>query len=208
MTVRWGILSTARINRLFLAGARRAANVEILAVASRERATAERYASEQGIERAHEGYEALLADPDVEAVYIPLPNSLHIPWTERALQAGKHVLCEKPLSRRVADVERAFEEAARNDRLLAEAFMFRHHPQTARLAELVREGAVGRVRMIRAAFTFATSDSSDVRFSARLDGGALMDVGCYCVSGARLIGGEPIRAYAGALSVTGSANGV
>jgi D-xylose 1-dehydrogenase (NADP+, D-xylono-1,5-lactone-forming) len=196
MAVKWGIMSTARINRLFLAGARQSADVYVLAVASRDQASAERYAQEQGIERAHEGYDALLADPEVEAVYISLPNALHVDWTVRALEAGKHVLCEKPLSRHPTEVQRAFDVAEREGRLLMEAFMYRHNPQTRRLTELVDEGAVGRMRMIRAAFGFVADDPANVRLSAGLDGGALMDVGCYCVSGARLLAGEPERVSA------------
>ena len=191
--VKWGIISTARINRLFLAGAREAGGVELLAVASRDQARAEQYAREHGFPRAYGSYDDLLDDPDVEAVYIPLPNSQHVEWSIRALQSGKHVLCEKPLSRRVADVERAFDVAERSDRLLMEAFMWRHNPQTRRLTELLREGAVGRVRMIRAAFGFVTNDPANVRLQAGLDGGGLMDVGSYCVSAARLIAGEPER---------------
>jgi len=194
--VKWGIMSTARITRLFIAGARQAADVELFAVASRDRETAERYAAENGFERAHAGYDALLADPDVEAVYIPLPNSLHVEWSVRALEAGKHVLCEKPLSRHPAEVERAFDVADREGRLLMEAFMYRHNPQTSRVTELVGEGAIGRLRMIRGAFSFSAGDSANVRLSTALDGGALMDVGCYCVSGARLLAGEPERVSA------------
>ncbi|MGZ4321289.1 MAG: Gfo/Idh/MocA family protein [Solirubrobacteraceae bacterium] len=193
MLIRWGIMSTARINSKFLEGARQSSALEILAVASRERETAERYAAENGIERAYGGYDALLADPDVDAVYISLPNSMHVEWSVRALEAGKHVLCEKPLGRRAADVNRAFDVADREGRLLMEAFMYRHNPQTRRLVELVRDGAVGRVRLIRSAFSFAEADPANVRLTTALDGGALMDVGCYCVSGSRLIAGEPQR---------------
>jgi xylose dehydrogenase (NAD/NADP) len=196
MPVKWGIMSTASINRQFLGGARQSADVEVVAVASRDGDKAAQYAREQGIERAHGSYEALLADPEVDAVYVSLPNSLHVEWTVRALEAGKHVLCEKPLGRRVADVQRAFDVAEREGRLLMEAFMYRHNPQTRRLRELVDAGAVGRVRMIRAAFSFATDDVHNVRLSSALDGGALMDVGCYCVSGTRLIAGEPERVSA------------
>ncbi len=196
VTVKWGILSTARINRLFLPGARQAPNVEILAVASRERENAERYAREQAIERAYGSYEELLDDPDVEAVYIPLPNSLHVEWTVRALQAGKHVLCEKPLSRHVGEVERAFDTAERHDRLLMEAFMYRHNPQSKRLQELVATGAIGRLRMIRASFSFFAGDPANVRLISGLDGGGLMDVGSYCVNGARMLAGEPERVSA------------
>ena len=194
--VKWGIMSTAHINRLFLAGAREADNVEITAVASRDKPRAEQYAREQKIPKAHGSYEELLADPEVEAVYIPLPNSMHIDWSIRALQSGKHVLCEKPLSRRATDVERAFDVAEREQRLLMEAFMYRHNPQTRRLTELVADGAVGRVRVIRAAFGFVAHDPANVRLQTGLDGGGLMDVGCYCVSGARLIAGEPERVSA------------
>ena len=196
VAVKWGIMSTAAINRLFLAGARQAAGVEIVAVASRDHAIAERYAREQGIERAHGGYDALLADPGVDVVYISLPNALHVEWAVRALEAGKHVLCEKPLGRRSAEVSRAFDVAEREGRLLMEAFMYRHNPQTRRLHELVADGAVGRVRMIRTAFSFVAGDPVNVRLRTALDGGALMDVGCYCVSGSRLLAGEPWRVSA------------
>jgi predicted dehydrogenase len=191
MSVKWGVISTARINDKFLAGARESDQLEVVAVASREQASADRYAHANRIPRAHGSYEALLADPEIEAVYISLPNSMHVEWSIRALQAGKHVLCEKPLSRRASDVKAAFDAAERADRLLMEAFMYRHNPQTARLVELLRQGTVGRVRLIRAAFSFFTDDPANVRLSTALDGGALMDVGCYCVSGARLVAGEP-----------------
>lgn len=189
-------MSTARINRLFLAGVAQSSGVEVVAVASRARDAAQRFAREHGIERALAGYETLVADPEVEIVYIPLPNSLHIEWTEQALEAGKHVLCEKPLSRHTAEVHRAFDVAEREGRHLTEAFMYRYHPQTKRLVELVRKGAVGRVRMIRAAFGFSLKEPSDIRLAAALDGGALMDVGCYCVNAARMIAGEPERVSA------------
>jgi predicted dehydrogenase len=194
--VKWGIMSTARIGRSFLAGARQSGALEILAVASREADAAERFARASGIERSYPSYDMLLADPDVEAVYVPLPNSLHVEWAIRALQAGKHVLCEKPLSRRAADVERVFDVAEREGRLLMEAFMYRHNPQTVRLGELVAAGTVGRLRMVRAAFSFNASDPANIRLATGLDGGALMDVGCYCVSATRLIAGEPERVSA------------
>jgi predicted dehydrogenase len=187
-------MSTARINRKFLPGAREAADVSVLAVASRSEQAARDHAHEQGIPRAYGSYEALLADPDVDVVYIPLPNALHLDWSIQALEAGKHVLCEKPLSRRAAEVERAFDVAEREGRLLMEAFMYRHNPQTHRLAELVADRAVGPLRMIRAAFSFPLPEGPNVRLKAALDGGALMDVGSYCVNAARLLaGGEPIR---------------
>jgi predicted dehydrogenase len=194
--VKWGIISTAHINRLFLAGARDAQGVEIFAVASRDQTHAQQYARENEIPAAFGSYDELLADPDVEAVYIPLPNSMHVEWSIRALESGKHVLCEKPLSRHPREVQRAFDVAEQNERLLMEAFMYRHHPQTRRLVELINDGAVGRLRVIRAAFGFVAHDPANVRLQTGLDGGGLMDVGCYCVSAARLIAGEPERVSA------------
>jgi D-xylose 1-dehydrogenase (NADP+, D-xylono-1,5-lactone-forming) len=189
--VKLGILSTAKINRAVLTGALLSDRVDVVAVASRDAARAEAYAAEHEIERAHGSYEALLEDPEVEAVYISLPNSLHVPWSVRALEAGKHVLCEKPLDRRPAGVERAFDAADRAGRILMEAFMYRHHPQTKRLAELVAEGAIGELRLVRSSFSFPLSDETNVRLRPELDGGSLMDVGCYCLSGTRLLAGEP-----------------
>jgi len=194
-TVSWGFLSKANINDELLAGAAESDRVDVIAVASRDGARAEAYARERGIERAYGSYDEVLADPDVEAVYISLPNSLHVEWSIRALEAGKHVLCEKPLSRRAADVERAFDVAEQSGRLLMEAFMYRHNPQTARLKELVDGGAIGRLRLVRAAFSFPLADAENVRLNPSLDGGGLMDVGCYCVSGLRLLGGEPEQVY-------------
>ncbi len=191
MTVQWGILSTARINDKFLAGVARSQAVTVRAVASRDRDHARRYADEHGIDRAYGSYEELLADPDLEALYISLPNAMHLPWTEQALRAGKHVLCEKPLGRRAAEVQAVFDLAQSEGLVLSEAFMYRHHPQTRRLAELVDSGAVGTLRMIRAAFSFAIDDAANVRLLRELEGGALMDVGCYCVNAARLLAGEP-----------------
>ena len=194
--VRWGILSTAHINRLVIPPAQRSDKVELIAVASRDQTRAEEYAREWGIDRAYGSYEALLADDDVEAVYIPLPNSLHCSWSVRALEEGKHVLCEKPLSRRAADVEEAFAAADRSGRILMEAFMYRHHPQTRKLRELVDEGAIGNLRLVRAAFSFTMPDPQNVRLRTDVEGGGLMDVGCYCVSGCRLLAGEPEQVYA------------
>jgi xylose dehydrogenase (NAD/NADP) len=191
MALRWGLVSTARINDAFIDGVGKSQTGEIVAVASRDGARARAYADAHGIRTAHGDYEALLADPDVDAVYISLPNGLHLEWTERALRAGKHVLCEKPLGRDPDAVAAAFELAERSGLQLREAFMYRHHPQTVRLAELVREGAVGRLRVISSTFSFLLSDPDDVRLSKELEGGALLDLGCYCVSASRLLAGEP-----------------
>jgi D-xylose 1-dehydrogenase (NADP+, D-xylono-1,5-lactone-forming) len=197
MTLRLGLLSTADINLKLLGGVRAAEGVEAVAVASRDAERAGAFAAEHGIARAHGSYEALLADPDVDAVYVPLPNSMHVPWSIRALQAGKHVLCEKPLTRRPEEAQAAFDAADRAGRVLAEGFMWRHHEQARRLRELVRDRAVGNVRLIRAAFAFFGLDrAGDVRLQKALDGGGLMDVGCYCVSAMRLLAGEPERVSA------------
>jgi D-xylose 1-dehydrogenase (NADP+, D-xylono-1,5-lactone-forming) len=196
--VSFGLVSTAQINARVLAGAGASDDVRVLGVASRDQARAEAYARTHGLERAYGSYDELLADPDVEAVYVSLPNSLHVEWSVRALEAGKDVLCEKPFSRRPEEVERAFDSAEQAGRVLMEAFMYRHHPQTLRVRQLVDEGAIGQLRAIRAAFSFdllAQSGVEDVRLSAELDGGSLMDVGCYCVSGARLLAGEPKRVW-------------
>ena len=190
VTVRWGVLSTARINRKFLDGVAGSDAAEVLAVASRDPARAQDYARRARIPRAYGSYEALLADPEIDAVYVPLPNALHLEWTVAALQAGKHVLCEKPLGRREREVAAAFDVAEREGRLLMEAFMYRHHPQTARLQQLVAEGAIGRLRLVRASFGFHVRDAADVRLSRELAGGSLMDVGCYCVNAARMLAGE------------------
>ncbi len=199
--VRWGVLSTARIGAAVIEGARSSDTAEIVAVASRSEESASAFADAHGIPRAHGSYEALLADPSVDAVYVPLPNGLHVDWAVRALQAGKHVLCEKPLDRRAARVEHAFDVAAREGLVLSEAFMWRHSPQTSRLRSLLDEGAIGDVRLVRASFSFPLAGDADVRLDAALDGGALMDVGCYCVSGARLVAGEPLSVSA--VAVTG-----
>jgi predicted dehydrogenase len=190
--LRWGLLSTASITRALLGS-----GGAFVAVASRSRERAEAYAREHGLPRWHGSYDDLLADPAVDAVYVPLPNALHVEWSIRALEAGKHVLVEKPMSRRPEDVERAFAVAEREGLVLAEAFMWRHHPQIARSRELIEDGAIGRLRSIRAAFSFVAADPGDIRLQGALDGGGLMDVGCYCISGARaLAGAEPERVYA------------
>jgi xylose dehydrogenase (NAD/NADP) len=171
----------------------------VAAVASRDGTRARAYADAHGIPGAHAGYDALLADEAIDVVYVSTPNSLHLPWVRRALQAGKHVLCEKPMGRSRAEVRDAFALAQRHGLVLAEAFMYRHHPQTARVRRLIGEGAIGRLRLIRASFGFRQPDAPDPRLSTELQGGGLMDVGCYCVSVARWLAGEPGRACAGQL---------
>jgi predicted dehydrogenase len=194
--VKWGIVSTADINRKVIPGAQASDKVDLVGVASRTQERADAYAQEWGIPRGYGSYEALLADPEIEAVYISLPNTLHVEWTIKALEAGKHVLCEKPLTRHPADAEAAFDAAERTGRLLMEAFMYRHNPQTARLVELVRGGAIGELRLVRSVFSYGLYDTDNIRLQAELEGGALMDVGCYNVSASRLLaGGEPERVW-------------
>jgi D-xylose 1-dehydrogenase (NADP+, D-xylono-1,5-lactone-forming) len=194
LSLRWGILSTANITKKLLGSGH---DQEFVAVGSRDRDRAQAFAAEHGLARAHGSYEDLLADPEVDAIYNPLPNALHVEWSIKALQAGKHVLCEKPLSRHPEDVGRAFDAAEEAGLVLEEAFMWRHHPQLQRARELLDAGDIGELRVIRAAFAFNAADPDDIRLQADLDGGGLMDVGCYCVSGCRaLAGAEPIRGYA------------
>jgi xylose dehydrogenase (NAD/NADP) len=193
--VKWGIVSTADINCKVIPGAHASPKVELVAVASRDRARAGEYAKTWEIERAYGSYEALLADPEIEAVYISLPNTMHCDWSVKALEAGKHVLCEKPLSRHANEVEAAFDAAARTGLSLSEAFMYRHNPQTTRAKELVDGGAIGELRLVRSAFSYSLYDEGNIRLRTDLEGGALMDVGCYTVSGSRLFAGEPEKVH-------------
>ena len=193
--VKWGIVSTADINRKVIPGAHASAKVDLVAVASRDRTRAEAYARGWEIPRAYGSYEDLLADPEIEAVYISLPNTMHVEWSIKALEAGKHVLCEKPLTRHPEEADAAFDVAERTGRLLSEAFMYRHNPQTAKVVELVRGGAIGELRLIRSAFSYGLYDFENIRLRTDVEGGALMDVGCYNVSGSRLLGGEPERVW-------------
>jgi D-xylose 1-dehydrogenase (NADP+, D-xylono-1,5-lactone-forming) len=193
--VKWGIVSTANINRKVIPGAHASDKVELVAVASREQARADAYAREWEIPRAYGSYDDLLADAEVEAVYISLPNTLHCEWSINAMEAGKHVLCEKPLSRDPGEVSAAFDAAERTGMLMSEAFMWRHNPQTKKLKELVDGGAIGELRLIRSTFSYSLYDEANIRLRTDVDGGALMDVGCYCVSGSRLLGGESLEAH-------------
>jgi len=186
--VRWGILGTGGINDRFLVGARLTDAVDILAIGSRSAASGAAFAERHGIGRVHGSYDELLGDPDVEAIYITLPNTLHHEWTIRALAAGKHVLCEKPYSRHPAEVDEAFDAADRAGLVLSEAFMWRHHPQVRELLESLP--AIGALQAIRATFSYVQEGAADIRLRPDLDGGSLMDVGCYCVSGSRLVAGE------------------
>ncbi|HEX3801360.1 MAG TPA: Gfo/Idh/MocA family oxidoreductase [Solirubrobacteraceae bacterium] len=191
----WGFLSTARINDALLGGIAAVPEEVAYAIASRDAGRAAEYARLKGIERSYGSYQELLADPDVDIVYVSLPNGLHVEWTRRALEAGKHVLCEKPLSRSPSEVEELFELAQTRGRQLSEAFMYRHNPQTKLIKELVDAGAIGDLRLIRGSFSF-NCDPADPRMLVGMEGGGLMDVGCYPVNMARLLAGEPERVSA------------
>jgi xylose dehydrogenase (NAD/NADP) len=190
--LRWGILGCARITRRGLVPGIRASGAGVLhALASRDPATARARAAEFGIPRAHDSYEALLEDPDVDAVYIPLPNELHRPWVIAAADAGKHVLCEKPLALDGPEAEGMVAHCRDRGVLLMEAFMWRHQPRALQLRRLIREGAIGALRLIRSSFSFPIA-AGDWRLDPARGGGALWDVGCYGVSAARFFAGaEP-----------------
>jgi predicted dehydrogenase len=193
--VKWGIISTADINRKVIPGAHASPKVDLVGVASRDRQRAEEYAKEWDIPRAYGSYEELLADPEIEAVYISLPNNMHCEWSIKSVEAGKHVLCEKPMTRDTSQVEEAFDAADKAGRLLSEAFMYRHNPQTKRLSQLIAEGAIGELRVVRSVFSYSLYDEENIRLRTDVEGGALMDVGCYNVSGSRLVGGEPEHVF-------------
>jgi predicted dehydrogenase len=177
------MISTAAIGSEIVPAFQSASGNELLAVASRDPDRARSYAEEHGIPHWHHGYEAMLADEELDAVYIALPNALHGEWTRAALEVGKHVLCEKPLTPTSTEAAQLFDLADSRGLVLAEAFMYRHHPKTLRVRELLDEGAIGDLRTIRCSFSFQVADPrSDIRYSAVLAGGALRDVGCYCVS--------------------------
>ncbi|MGH2409518.1 MAG: Gfo/Idh/MocA family protein [Chloroflexota bacterium] len=191
--VRWGILSTAGIGlHRFIPGAMASTNGVVTAIASRDRDRAAKAAAKLGIPRVHGSYADLLADPEVDAIYNPLPNSLHDEWTRRAVEAGKPVLCEKPLARDVNEARALVAFCKQRNVLLMEAFMYRFHPQHARVRSLIESGAIGEIRAVRTAFTFNMTplNPANIRLRPELAGGALMDVGCYCVNAARLLFGE------------------
>jgi len=184
----FGILGTGNIARQFATGVAGARHCRIVAVGSRDAGSAKSFAAAHQIGQSYGSYEALLADPQVQAVYVALPNSMHHEWTLRALAAGKHVLCEKPLAVNVRQAQQMFDAARAAGLLLVEAFMYFSHPQTARIVEAVRGGAIGQLRLMRTSFCyFTTKIDGNIRFDKSLAGGALMDVGCYCLSLCRLI---------------------
>jgi D-xylose 1-dehydrogenase (NADP+, D-xylono-1,5-lactone-forming) len=187
--MRWGILGPGRIARSFLTGLASSATESAVAVGSRDLDRARAVADDFDVPRAYGSYQELLADDGVEAVYVALPNALHAEWSDAAARAGRHVLCEKPLGRSAAEAEAMFGVARECGVWLMEAFMYRFHPRTLALAELVARGDVGEPRLVRASFGFTVTDTANVRMSAELAGGALADVGCYPVNAARMLAG-------------------
>ena len=199
--LRWGILGTGNIARQFADGVIKSARrSEVVAVGSRQPGPAEEFAKGRGIRRTFGTYEELLASPDVDAVYISVPNSLHHKWTIAALRAGKHVLCEKPFALTRTEAEDMFAQARKANRVLVEAFMYRSHPQTHAVIDAVRGGEIGELKLIRTSFCYRTSRvEGNVRFDRALAGGGLMDVGCYCINFSRMIAGEePSQVHASA----------
>ena len=197
--IRWGVLGTASIAiEKVIPAMQRGARCEVVAVASRSEDLAKIYATQFGLRRAYGSYEALLADGEVDAIYNPLPNHLHVPWSIKALEAGKHVLCEKPIARTAAEAEALVTAAGRHPHLkLMEAFMYRHHPQWAAAWRMVVDGSIGVLRTIDSAFTFFSDDPNEIVNQADIGGGALLDIGCYSVSLSRfLFGREPERVLA------------
>lgn len=204
--LRIGMLSTANIGRHFAAGCRGSAKVEVVAVGGRDAAKTAEFARKNDIPRAVDGYAALLADPDIDAIYNPLPNTMHAEWSIRALAAGKHVLCEKPIAVTAEEARTMFAAAERAGLLLREAFPYRSQPQTRALAKLVAGGEIGRPRIVQAAFGFPVANSANIRLNPELGGGSLLDAGSYPVSLVRMLAGEqPSRVTAAA---TWAASGV
>jgi predicted dehydrogenase len=194
--LRWGLLSTAKINAALFKPLAKSRRNTLFAVGSRSPETAEAYAAQHGIPRAHGSYEALLADPEVDVIYNSLPNHLHAEWTIKALEAGKHVLCEKPLALSLDEVDAMTAAAQRTGRVLAEAFMYRTHPQTLKVRELIEDDAIGQVLLVKGAFTFTFNRPGNYRLDPAFGGGALWDVGCYPVSYARtMLGLEPLEVF-------------
>ncbi len=194
--IRWGILSTAKIGvEKVIPAMQRGEHCEIVAIASRDLAKAQAVAGKLGIPTAHGSYEDLLADAEVDAIYNPLPNHLHVPWSIKALEAGKHVLCEKPIGLSAAEGDELVAAARQHaDLKVMEAFMYRHHPQWQLAKKLVDEGQIGTLRTIQSIFSYYNIDAANIRNQADIGGGGLMDIGCYCISLSRFIfGAEPLR---------------
>ena len=180
--LRWGLLSTARINKALIPPLRLSKRNTLLAVASRSQEKADAYAREQKIKRAYGSYEALLADPEIDVIYNPLPNHLHAEWSIKAVEAGKHVLCEKPLALSLAEVDAMAAAAGKTGKIIAEAFAYRAHPHMRKVKEIVNSGKLGKIKMVHGSFTFVMTKQDDIRWDPDMGGGALWDIGCYPLS--------------------------
>src|SRR5689334_21224976 len=189
----WGLLSTARINDALIPPLHASKRNHLVAVASRTQEAADQYAREKKIPRALGSYEALLADPEIDVIYNPLPNHLHAEWTIKAVEAGKHVLCEKPLALSVDEVDAIRDAARKHGRVVMEAFMYRHHPQTLKVQEIIKSGVLGTLKLLRGSFSFFLSREKDVRLDPEMGGGSIWDIGCYPISYARTVVGENPR---------------
>ncbi|OCX53086.1 NAD-binding protein [Mucilaginibacter sp. PPCGB 2223] len=197
--VRWGILSTAKIGlKQVIPAMQKSRLIEVAAIASRDASKAKQAADGLKIAKAYDSYEALLADPDIDAVYNPLPNQLHVPYAIKALQSGKHVLCEKPIGMDASDAQKLIEAAQQYPKLkVMEAFMYRFHPQWQKAKAIVEQGLLGEVKTIHAFFSYFNADANNIRNKPETGGGALMDIGCYCISFPRFIyGSEPEKVVA------------
>lgn len=192
----WGLLSTANINRALIKPLRISPRNHLAAVASRSQASADAYAKEWQIPRAFGSYEAMLADPEIDVVYNSLPNLLHAEWTIKAVEAGKHVLCEKPVALTPTEVDAMAAAAQKHGKVVAEAFMYRHHPQTLKVKELVDSGKIGKLQLIHGSFTFKMNTDVNIRLNPELGGGSIWDVGCYPISYTRfIVGAEPLEVF-------------
>jgi predicted dehydrogenase len=203
----WGLLSTARINRALIAPLNASPRTRLLAVASRSQACADAFAREWKIPRAHGSYEALLADPEIDVIYNPLPNHLHAEWTIKALRAGKHVLCEKPFALTLADVDAMSAASKETGKVLAEAFMYRHHLQTVEIKKMVDSGTLGKLQLIKGTYSYTMTRQGNFRGIKDMGGGSIWDVGCYPISYARLLAGaEPAEVFGWQVSGPGGSD--
>ncbi|MFN8411829.1 MAG: Gfo/Idh/MocA family oxidoreductase [Anaerolineales bacterium] len=192
----WGLLSTAKINQALIKPLNASKRTHLLAVASRGQSSADEYARQWKIPRAHGSYEALLNDPEIDVIYNSLPNHLHAEWTIKALQAGKHVLCEKPMALSLAEIDAMVLAAKETGKVLAEAFMYRHHPQTLKVKEIVDSGELGNIQLIKGAFSFELTREGNYRHYKEMGGGSIWDVGCYPISYTRmLLEQEPLEVF-------------
>jgi D-xylose 1-dehydrogenase (NADP+, D-xylono-1,5-lactone-forming) len=195
-TLQWGLLSTARINDALILPLQTSKRNKLIAVASRSQDKAEAYASEKKIPRAYGSYEALLVDPEIDIIYNPLPNHLHADWTIRALEAGKHVLCEKPMALSLTEVDNISAAAGKSGKIVTEAYAYRSHPQTVRVREMIKSGKLGKIRLVFGSFTFIMTKQGDIRWDPEMGGGSLWDIGCYPLSFMRyVLGVEPVEVF-------------